>query len=224
MALLRPEMIALVKLVLWRPKSTTRIRHFQEEQLRRLIHHAYRTTPFYRNRMNSFRVMPNDIQTLEDLRRIPPCAKEELRKAGPAALISQEYRLEELVGSKTTGSTGVPLEVFKSPVENWIHHLIRLRSMRHFGYRSRLRVVKISLDKPLPRIWQALSWLGLYRQSVIPMTLPPAQIALRILKETPNLVLGAPTILALVAGEIHRRNPTLRLPFAVSGAELLTPD
>ena len=173
--------------------------------------------------MDSFRVRPGDIQSREDLRKIPPSAKEELRQAGLTALISQEYHSSELLSSKTTGSTGVPLEVFKSPVENWIHLLIRLRSMRYFGYHSRLKTMKISFDKPRPIIWQWLSFLGFYRQSVVPMTLPPAQIALRVLERRPDVVLGIPTILALVAGEIHSRNPTFRLPFAVTGAELLTP-
>src|SRR5262245_25371536 len=46
--------------------SAAEIEAFQDEQVRRLIRHAYDNVPFYRERWRSLRITPNDIRSRAD--------------------------------------------------------------------------------------------------------------------------------------------------------------
>ncbi len=55
-----------------------RMRAFQLERLRRQVAYAYEHTLFYRRKLDQAGVRPGDIQTLDDIRRLPFTTKEEL--------------------------------------------------------------------------------------------------------------------------------------------------
>jgi phenylacetate-CoA ligase len=173
--------------------------------------------------MDSAAVRPNDIQKSEDLSRITPSTKEEIRTADPATLLNRRYARKQRVGTRTTGSTGVPIKILKTHFENRLFQIMRLRSMKRIGYRPTWKVVRIGLERPLGLSWQILSRLGLFQHAVVPMTLSPARIAKRLLTEIPDVVIGLPTILAYVSREIRKRDQSVKMDFAVSGGELLTP-
>src|ERR1700733_11902174 len=51
--------------------SASEIEAYQNEQLRRIIHHAYESVPYYRERWKSLKLAPKDIQCREDLAKLP---------------------------------------------------------------------------------------------------------------------------------------------------------
>jgi phenylacetate-CoA ligase len=89
------------------------LRALQEERLRALIHRIYsQPLPFFRKKLESAGIGPDDIKSLEDMPRIPRTVKQELREdeaANPplgsyrGAPPSQCIRL-----STSTGTTGKP--------------------------------------------------------------------------------------------------------------------
>ena len=81
-------------------------------QLRRLkttIERVYANVPFYRKQLESASLTPNDIQSLDDLRRIPFTTKQDLRDSYPfgmfAAPMDNVVRIH--ASSGTTGSATV---------------------------------------------------------------------------------------------------------------------
>jgi phenylacetate-CoA ligase len=86
--------------------SRSELAELQSSRLRALIEYAYAHVPYVRNRMQECGVRPADIQSTEDLRRLPVMTKADIR-AHRSELRSEIAR--NLVLNSTTGSTGEPL-------------------------------------------------------------------------------------------------------------------
>ena len=81
----------------------------QLNHLRRLIPYVYAHAPFYRRKLDEAGVRPEDIRSLEDVRRLPFTVKDDLRDHYPFGLFSQpiEQVSEIHVSSGTTGNPTV---------------------------------------------------------------------------------------------------------------------
>ncbi|OED29602.1 phenylacetate--CoA ligase family protein [Methanosphaera sp. WGK6] len=83
---------------------------FKELQLRRLkrvVKYAYENVPFYKDLYDKHGVSPDDIQTLDDIQKLPFITKDDLRKTYPFDL--QAAPKEDWVEvHSTSGTTGIP--------------------------------------------------------------------------------------------------------------------
>ena len=65
------------------------MRALQLKRLQNVVKYAYERVPFYRNRFDSIGLKPDDIKTLDDIRKIPYTTKDDvaaLREALAAGL------------------------------------------------------------------------------------------------------------------------------------------
>jgi len=105
------------KLRYWRELEKTqylpeeKLREIQWQRVGELIRFVYQNNEFYRKRLEKAGVSPKDIQSPEDLRRLPLLTKAEIRANTPA-MISKGFRMETLQKAKTGGSTGKALEIY----------------------------------------------------------------------------------------------------------------
>jgi phenylacetate-CoA ligase len=90
-----------------------KIRHLQLQRLKSIIASALKT-PFYSRRLPSVGInSPDDIKTLDDLRRIPFTMKDDLRQNYPKGLLSVDT--SEVVRIHTSsGTTGIPTVIYLS--------------------------------------------------------------------------------------------------------------
>lgn len=97
-------------------------------QTRRMWEHS----PFYRQRMRSAGVTPDDIRTLQDVRRLPFMTKKDLRDGYPDRLMMRD-RGDLLRYHASSGTTGKATIVgyTKNDLENWSESLAR--AMTSFG-------------------------------------------------------------------------------------------
>jgi len=95
------------------------IEKFQLERLQKTLNHCM-NSEFYRNRFEENGIKPEDIRTLEDLKKIPFTTKEDLRKTYPfgiaSAPLEQAVRLHSSSG--TTGNPTVILHTQKD-LDEW---------------------------------------------------------------------------------------------------------
>ena len=84
-------------------------------------------TPFYKERLPAAGIKsPDDIKSLDDLRRIPVTSKEDLRKGFPYGFLS--IPLEEVVRlHASSGTTGTPTTIYfsASDLESWADLMAR---------------------------------------------------------------------------------------------------
>ena len=90
--------------------SREQMRELQGERLRKIVHRVYHNTPFYRNKMQELGITPDDINTVDDIVKLPFTTKQDLRDNYPfgmfAVPMSQIVRLHA-----SSGTTGLPTVV-----------------------------------------------------------------------------------------------------------------
>lgn len=100
--------------------SRREIEAIRDKQLQWVVRHAYENNAFYRRKMDSAGVKPDDIKTAADLHIIPFTTKDELRSLYPYGGLAVP-RTDILEVHATSGTTGVPTLGFytKSDIEVW---------------------------------------------------------------------------------------------------------
>src|SRR5690242_17240077 len=59
-------------------QSQDRVRDLQFRKLKTVLDHAYQYCSFYRQQFAAAGITPDDVRTLEDLRRLPPLSRKEV--------------------------------------------------------------------------------------------------------------------------------------------------
>ncbi len=85
--------------------SAERVNDYRNQRLREFIRHCARSVPFYRRRFREWGVSPDDIQTLEDLQRLPILTKAEIQSR-ITELMSESVSKSEQRLTHTSGTTG----------------------------------------------------------------------------------------------------------------------
>ena len=89
------------------------MRKLQSIRLRRVVEHAYHNSPFYRKKMQEMGIVPEDIQSIDDIVKLPFTVKQDLRDNYPFGLMA--VPMSEIVrlhaSSGTTGSACMPRRV-----------------------------------------------------------------------------------------------------------------
>ena len=97
-------------------------------QLQRLVRHACDTVPFYRPRLDAADFEANGGLTLDDWRALPLLTRREVQSAGNA-LVSRAVpaRFGGVTHTQTSGSTGEPVKLRKTAVDQLFWEAITLR-------------------------------------------------------------------------------------------------
>ncbi|MBQ5335030.1 MAG: phenylacetate--CoA ligase [Oscillospiraceae bacterium] len=91
--------------------SSEDMRALQSERLRKQVRHVYDNVPYYRNMMDNKGVAPDDIQSVDDLKKLPFLSKADLREAYPYGLLA--VPLTDCVRiHSTSGTTGKRVVAF----------------------------------------------------------------------------------------------------------------
>jgi len=91
--------------------SQEQIRQWQDERLVRQVQHVWDHVPYYRAKMEAKGVTPADIQSVDDLHKLPFLTKDDLREAYPYGLMGAP--LDECVRiQSTSGTTGKRVVAF----------------------------------------------------------------------------------------------------------------
>ena len=87
------------------------IRAIQNNKLMKQVRHVWEDVPYYRKKMEEAGVTPEDVQSIDDLHKLPFLSKADLRDAYPYGLLGKP--LEECVRiQSTSGTTGKRVVAF----------------------------------------------------------------------------------------------------------------
>ncbi|MEJ5375042.1 MAG: phenylacetate--CoA ligase [bacterium] len=122
-------------------RSQEELREHQLKGLKWTVAHAYNGSSFYRERLDRAGVRPQDIQTLEDIRKLPFTTAHDLREGYPFPLLS--VPLSEVVrihaSSGTTGKRKI-LAYTSKDLEDWIHFFARCYEMAGLSPEDRVQI------------------------------------------------------------------------------------
>jgi phenylacetate-CoA ligase len=122
------------------PPHVVRARQF--EAVARLLNHAYETVPHYRTAFQERAFHPADFRRLEDLALLPVLTKADVRSL-LSKLHSSAYLGKDVLRKRTSGSTGVPLEVVVNAESVRWKAACTLRADEWSGWRLGQRVAKV---------------------------------------------------------------------------------
>ncbi len=113
----------------WEKEESLPRKELEEIQLKRLkwtVRHAYNNVGFYRRKLRSAGITPDDIRRLEDITKIPFTTKDNLRDNYPFGMFA--VPLNEVLRIHTSsGTSGKPKVVgyTRNDLENWINMVAR---------------------------------------------------------------------------------------------------
>jgi phenylacetate-CoA ligase len=126
----------------WLPRSD--IKELQDEKLRRLVRHAYRSVPYYRARMQEAKLRPEDIRGQDDLHKLPYLTKDDVRKHLHFDILQEGVSHSDIWKISTSGSTGEPFVCYADRAQLEFRWAATLRSQEWTGYR---------FGDPTVRLW-----------------------------------------------------------------------
>jgi phenylacetate-CoA ligase len=122
-------------------KSKSELQAVQLEGLKWTVRHAYEGSPFYRKRFDSAGVKPDDMRSLDDLRRLPFTTAQDLQENYPYPLRSVPF--EKIIrlhaSSGTTGKRKVMVYTQKD-IEDWACMFARCYEFADLSREDRVQI------------------------------------------------------------------------------------
>lgn len=214
--------------MIWAKEETMSRKEIEKIQLTRLketVNKVYNKVPLYRNKMDNAKVKPEDIKSLDDLKRLPFTTKQDMRDSYPFDMFTvPKGELARIHAS--SGTTGKPTVVgyTKNDLEMWAECVARLAVMGGavkddicqicFGYG--MFTGALGLHYGLERIGAAIvpSSTGNTKKQIMFMQ----DFGTTLLVATPSYALR----IAEVAVEMGISPKSLNLKVGLFGSELMT--
>ena len=119
--------------MIWAKEETLPRDELEALQLRKLkktVSYIYARVSPYRKKMEKSGVRPEDIRTLDDLRRLPFTSKKDFREHYPMGLFAVDKK-ELIRFHASSGTTGKPTVVgyTKNDLEMWLSNVARIACM-----------------------------------------------------------------------------------------------
>ena len=114
--------------------SRTHLENYRNEKLRKLINHCYENVPYYNDLFKLNRINPTDINTIDDLYKIPILTKELIRENREKLISNSKLNFHNGSSGRTGASTGSPLIFYRDSFSDQIAWLSFLRFYRWMGY------------------------------------------------------------------------------------------
>jgi len=187
-------------------KTSRELMELQLEGLKWTVKHAYQGSSFYRNRMDKAGVRPEDMRSLDDLKRLPFTTAQDLRSGYPFPLLAvpSEKVVRIHASSGTTGKRKVICYTQKD-IDDWANMFARCYEMAGLTRKDR---VQIAVGYGL---WTAGVGFQLGCERFGAMTVPvgPASrdMHCELMVDLQSTVFCCTASMGLLmAEEIHRRN------------------
>lgn len=182
----------------WSPE---RLLAHQLLQLQSLIEHAFKTVPFYRDRLGSVAGLPPGKLTLEGLRQVPLLTRTDIQDAG-SGLVTRSLPAGHgsMFDVRTSGSTGRPVEVKGTGVTALFYRALgglryHLWHRRDFSCKS-TSITAVKPGKPprhYGRAWAPV--MGTGSALVLSQSLPAGDLLDMVVAEDPDYLRVLPSTL-----------------------------
>ena len=146
-------------------QSEAEIREVQNQKLRKLVEHCYRTVPYYSRLFDTHGIKPGQIREREDLQLLPVLTKQLIRD-NYDDLFSTAVSPKRLRRSSTGGSTGMPLK-FCTDASEWSSwKASTLRAWEWYGLHLGDKIFSLG-GSSINKRKQLLSFKGLYDRVIM---------------------------------------------------------
>ncbi|MGB2983576.1 MAG: hypothetical protein WBC63_06935 [Candidatus Bipolaricaulia bacterium] len=208
--------------------ATPKSRRLIDMACRGLVTDAYRNVPLFRQRLDAAGVLPSSIRTAADLASIPVTTSETYLGSARSESLRRGTDRASCRTSQTSGTTGMPLTIYMSRSEAFYRRVLLFRALTRsgrFSFPLTIAEVGAGLIRLGTHRGDFTQRIGLVRVTKIARSLPVEEQARRLLQAAPQVVMGHPSCLELVAevlqasGGVADHRPRL----VVARGEILRP-
>jgi phenylacetate-CoA ligase len=200
----------------FRPRED--ILNAQARRLRRIMRHAYRNVPYYKETLDRLGLKPEDFKTANDLARLPVLERQDLQN-DPERFIAHGVRLDRSLVLSSSGSTGVPISVVhdRKDALQTAAHTERYRSvigaaLKGKQYRETIITFPASTNSRHRRFWLQSTVVMrrlIPRKQILSLCDPPEKNIPLIRDFNPDVIHGYGSYI----GELFSRLSSESLPF-----------
>lgn len=198
------------------------LRALQNERLKQTLAQAYNNVPYYKEKLDTLRVHPNDIQSIEDIHKLPFTTKEDFRKNYPYNMFAVPMDKVARIHA-SSGTTGQPTVVGYTKKDLEVFDEVVARSLYMGGARAGMKIHNAygyGLFTGGLGIHGGATRLGM---AVIPVSTGMTDRQIAVLKEfKPEVICCTPSYAQFLAQEFRKRGidtKDLALEYAILGAE-----
>lgn len=210
--------------------TVAQMQEYQLDALRRMLATAFRAVPWFRRLTAERDLRWHDLQSLEDLRRLPIMEKDPIRQ-DPGQFVRGDCRRKELVLHKTSGTTGKALQIYWSREALpwwWALHERRVRRWAGVSQAMPRAMVGgrpvVRGDTATPPYWRFnRHWRQLYMSSyhISPATAPAYIAALQ--RYGSQWVTGYGSAIALLGEYLCEHPAELAVQAVLTSGDTVTP-
>lgn len=189
----------------WRMEQKD-IQNLVHKKLESVLISSFRSVPYFRNAMEAAGYNPEKHYSgIQDLRYLPVNTKEE-RKRSKDDFLMEGIDLDQCFCTHTSGSTGIPLQIYRTPYERAVQIAKWMRVLFLNGYHPGYKTMSLSSPRSVGLKPSLIQKMGLFRRKIIDFLLLPEDLADALLEYKPHLLYGNRQQLDFIALELQRRN------------------
>jgi phenylacetate-CoA ligase len=183
--------------------SGGKLEDLRRRKLADLLDYCYQHIPYYRKQFDQIGAEPRDFRTPEDLVRFPILEKETLRDQS-GEFIDPDGDNRSWITYRSSGSTGIPLELRYHPSERLRMGFTVTRELLYNGLKPHYRIVNITEPRhsaPKERWYHRLGFMNEQFLSVYDCCELNVE---RLRAAKPHVIIGFPSSLMVIGEEISR--------------------
>lgn len=200
--------------------SLDELKERNEKRFIEIFRKAYSKSPFYHQLYVEAGISINDIQSLEDITKLPIVTKEMVKEHGDELLTCPKWKL---IRNHTSGTTGTPLNVWESWESIWRAWASIYCYRKRYGFVYG-RDVMVSLRGHLRRN-DTVMWLPVSKHLYLSSYNLKAENTLlyhqAIIKRRPKAIEGYPSSLYAFACFLEEKGLNLTIPLCFTSSENL---
>jgi phenylacetate-CoA ligase len=206
----------------WLPKE--KLEQIQLTKLKKMVHHAYDSVPYYRTMFNNLKLSPDDIKSVEDLEKIPITTKKDLTANFPNKIMSSVANIDACSLEQTSGSSGFVLNVMRSPQTREYELALVMHALFECGMKMHDLMFVIEDPRSQHKDQKSvLNRFGMMRKFRMSVYEDPRIILKNLQEKQPDVIYGYPSVLFLISNIMKNENIELKKypKFIVSVSENL---
>ncbi|MBC7101122.1 phenylacetate--CoA ligase family protein [Methanothermobacter tenebrarum] len=215
--------------MIWNPKAECmdeeKRKKIQLKRLQNTVKRAYENVPYYHKKFNELGIEPEDIESLEDIKRLPFTTKQDLREAYPFGMfaVPDDDIIEVHTSSGTTGKPTVS-GYTQADIDLWSEVMARALTMAGATKKDRIQnCYGYGLFTGGLGIHYGAQRIG---ATVIPISAGNTKRQIEIMQDFETTILTCTPSYALYLAEVLQKEnveiDNLKLKAGVFGAEMWT--